>query len=86
MWVLGSSPNVVDAAVKILLAVPSCTWVSRPITASQAACASSLMLTALAAGAAAMPFAVRGPILWKGAGQGPGSHEKVWSPVQPVSA
>ena len=36
MWVLGSSPKVVDAAVKILLSVPSCTWVSRPITASQA--------------------------------------------------
>ena len=28
--------RVVDAAVKILLSVPSCTWVSRPITASQA--------------------------------------------------
>ena len=25
-----------------------------------------------------MPFAVRGPILWKGTGQGQGSHEKVW--------
>ena len=38
MWVLGASPKAVEALVKILLAVPSCTWVSRPITASQGAC------------------------------------------------
>ena len=42
MWVFGSSPNAVDAAVKILLSVPSCTWVSRPITASQAGSAAAI--------------------------------------------
>ena len=41
MWVLGSSPKVVEALVKILLLVPSCTWVSRPITASHSACAAA---------------------------------------------
>ena len=33
--VLGSSPKAVDADVNILLLVLSCTWVSKPITASQ---------------------------------------------------
>ena len=52
MWVLGSSPKAVEAAVKILLAVPSCTWVSRPITASHGACAAGAVTGAGAVRAA----------------------------------
>jgi len=32
---LGASPKAVEADVNILLLVLSCTWVSKPITASQ---------------------------------------------------
>ena len=32
--VLGAAPNSVDAPEKILLAVDSCVWVSKPITTS----------------------------------------------------
>ena len=34
VWVLGSAPNVVEQPQNILDAVPSSTWVSRPITGS----------------------------------------------------
>jgi hypothetical protein len=34
VWVLGSAPNVVEQPQNIFEAVPSSTWVSRPITGS----------------------------------------------------
>ena len=34
VWVLGSAPNVVEQPQNILDAVPSSTWVSRPMTGS----------------------------------------------------
>ena len=37
-WVLGASPKAVELGEKILLRVASCTWVSRPMTATQSWC------------------------------------------------
>ena len=41
VWVFGSAPNAVAQPQNILLAVPSSTWVSRPMTGSNSARASS---------------------------------------------
>ena len=41
VWVLGSAPKVVSQPQNILEAVPSSTWVSRPMTGSNSVSASS---------------------------------------------
>ena len=54
MCVLGTSPNADAAGLKILVAVPSCTWISKPMTASQAGAAGTEGVVERAAEAAAL--------------------------------